>query len=59
MKITITGLDDEKIFLSNNELDNYNYIELKVGDDVIMVDVVELLSAITAFMVIKKETNNE
>ena len=55
MKITIKGdYNDElnygEIVLTDNDLDNSNFVELIVGEMPVMVSVTELASAVNAFL---------
>jgi hypothetical protein len=49
MQIIIRDLNEPEVVLTNNHLDNYNYVELVIGNSETTVPLDELLSAVMAF----------
>lgn len=54
MKITIKVDDDLKedpvdFVITNESLDNYNFVDIQIGTESVTVPIVELFSALTAF----------
>lgn len=57
MRIEITGdgvKKEEKIILTNDSLDNYNFVDIVTKDNEITVDIEELFSAVLAFHTLKR-----
>ena len=50
--------DDEELVLTNEQLNNDNFVDLVIGEQVATVSLDELLSAVSAFEQIRCMENN-